>query len=90
MIMYWNTECDKLNETCDECVKEFCSECIKEYCQYECKAGDLPEVCETCDPREELNCVYECDLSERLGCADCEKIRNLCIECDEVKTCDIR
>ena len=82
-------DCEKLVAVCDECIKEYCEECKKNYCDEICKAGDVPEVCETCNIEEMVGCIT-CDLVEKLGCAECEDIRQVCIECPDVKGCDAR
>ena len=64
------------NSSCD-ILQDICKDCIKEHCA-ECTANDLENVCETCNLVEELNCI------------ECEVIRDICINCPDVKDCDYR
>lgn len=91
--MYLNsTDCEVLKEICRECSDEYCSECMKEHCKNFCSANDIPAVCDDCDIKERLNCIYcnQYDLTDKLGCADCEDCRNTCAQCQDVKDCELR
>jgi len=87
--MVYQGKCADLTEICAECKKETCTECIDNHCKDVCTAGDLSEVCDACNVEEEVGCA-DCDLSGELGCADCTSLNAVCIECDQVKNCDLR
>jgi len=68
-IYHFSSKCEILSDICKDCIEDHCAVCT---------AKDFPEVCETCN------------LEEELDCTDCELTRNACIDCSEVKDCDYR